>query len=78
MAASSSFRFPACNFIKKENSAIIFFLWILQNSQEHPLTEYLWMTAFVFICKFWEVFHNISFIAHLLKPTTSQNNPKPA
>ena len=41
---SESFRFPACNFIKKDIPKDVF-LWILKNFSKHPLIEHLRMTA---------------------------------
>ena len=41
---SNSFRFPTCNFSKKETRKRCF-LWILQNFYEHLSTEHLRMTA---------------------------------
>ena len=45
VAASDNFKFPACNFIKKEIPGKNVFMLILQNFYELLLTEHLGMTA---------------------------------
>ena len=66
VATSDSFRFPACNFIKKEIPAKMFFcefckifknMIFWQNTSGWLLLK--------FNCEFWEVFQNTSFIEHL-------------
>ena len=67
-AASASLRFPVCNLVKNESSAKMFFLWIVQNFEEHLLTEHLWMTAScVYLRILW------SFSEHLFYKSTSGN-----
>ena len=51
-AASYSFRFPACNFIKKEIAVKMFFCEFCEKSTSG------WLLL-KFICEFWEVFQNI-------------------
>ena len=65
VAASYSFRFPACNFSKKETEAKIFICEFCKIFQEHLLTEHLWILLLVFFCEFWDVFQITSFIEHL-------------
>ena len=60
MAASDSFRFPACKFIKKDSGKDVFLL-ILENLEEHLLTVNLRMTASYFYL--WIL---RSFSAHLI------------
>ena len=65
VAASESFRFPACNFIKKGIPAKMFFFEFCKISENifwQNTSEWL---VLKFICEFWEVFQNISFIEHL-------------
>ena len=69
VAASDSFRFPACNFIKKETPAKMFiceFCKIFKNIFWQNTSGWLLL---VFICEFWEVFQITSFIQHLWKAT---------
>ena len=67
MAASESFGFAACNFFKKETPAKTFF-WefpkIFKNifSFDRVPPD---GSPLVFICEFWEVFQDTSFIEHL-------------
>ena len=63
VAASDSFRFPACNFNKKKTPVNMFiceFCKIFENifRQKHHL-------LLVSICEFWEVFQITSFIKHV-------------
>ena len=65
MAASDSFKFSACNLIKKETPAKTFFCEfckIIKNMFWQDTSRWLLL---VFICEFWEVFQNISLIEHL-------------
>ena len=65
VAASDSFRFPACNFIKKETPAKMFiceFCKIFKNIFWQNTSGWLLLK---FICEFWEVFQNSSFTEHL-------------
>ena len=65
VAASASLRFPACNFVKKENPAKMFsceFYRIFKNI--FWLNTSGWL-LFVFIWEFWEVFQKTSFIEQL-------------
>ena len=65
-AASASLRFPACNFVKKENPAKMFsceFYRIFKNI--FWLNTSGWL-LFVFIWEFWEVFQKTSFIEQLI------------
>ena len=61
--------FQPATFLKKRFRKRCF-LWILQNFQEHLLTEHLGWLLFKFICKFWEVFQNTSIIQYLWETTT--------
>ena len=65
VAASASFRFPTCTFIKKEIPAKMFFCEfckIFKNILWQNTSGWLFLK---FICEFWEVFQNTSFIRHL-------------
>ena len=65
LAASHSFRFPACNFIKKETLAKMFFCefcTIFKNIFWENTSGWLLL---VFISQFWEVVQITSFIGHL-------------
>ena len=66
VAASESFRLPACNFIKKQTLAkMLFFEFRKIFKNIFLLTEHLGMTASFIYLLFWEVFQNTSFIEHL-------------
>ena len=65
VAASDSFRFPACNFIKRKTPAKMFFSEFCKTFK-----NIFWQNTFgwlllVFSCEFWEVFQGTSFIEHL-------------
>ena len=65
VAVFDSFRFPACNFIEKEIPAKMFFCEfckIFKNIFWQNTSGWLLL---VFICEFWDVFQNTSFIEHL-------------
>ena len=69
MAASDSFSFPACYFIKKETPAkMIFceFCNIFMNIFWQNTSGWLLL---VFICEFYEVFQTAFFIEHLWETT---------
>ena len=68
VAASESFRFPPCNFIKKEIPAKIFFCKISKTIFWQSTSGLLLLK---FICKLWEVFQNISFIDPLKNLSTT-------
>ena len=65
VAASDSFRFPACNFYWKKDSgkeAFCEFCKIFKNIFWQDNCGWLLLNL---ICEFWEVFQNTSFIEHL-------------
>ena len=69
-AASAGLRFPACNFVKKETPAKMFFCEfykIFKNIFWQNTSGWLLL---VFIWEFWEVFQNTSFIEHLISSTS--------
>ena len=62
MAVSDSYRFWACNFMKQKTATKMFscqFYKILKKIFSQNTCGWLLL---VFICEFWEVFQNISFI----------------
>ena len=64
VAASDSFRFPACIFIKKETPGKMFFCeYLFKNIFWQNISGWLLL---VFICGFWEFFQITSFIELLL------------
>ena len=67
VAASESFRFPVCNFIKKQTPTKMFiceYCKIFKNISWQNTSERLLL---VFIYEFWEVFQITFFIEHLWK-----------
>ena len=65
VADSDSFRFPACNFIKKEIPTKMFFCEFRKISKNIFWQNNSRWLLLKFICEFWEVFQNISFVEHL-------------
>ena len=65
VAASDSFRFSPCNFIKKEIPAKMFFFEFCKISKNIFWQSTSGWLLLKFICEFWKVFQNISFIGHL-------------
>ena len=73
VAVSDSFRFPACNFIKKEIPAKMFFCEfckIFKNIFWQNTSGWLFLK---FICEFSEVFQNIPVMEHLWETTYFMN-----
>ena len=73
-AASASLRFPACNFVKQETPAKMFFCEFYK-----IFKNIFWQNTFgwlllVFIWEFWEVYQNTSFIEHLISSTSYKNS----
>ena len=67
VAASGSFRFPACNLMKKETPAKTFFFEFCKIVKNIFWQNTSGRLLFVFICESWEVFQITSFIEHLWK-----------
>ena len=65
VAASDSFRFPACNFIKKETPEKVFFCEFCKIFKNIFWQNTSGSLLLVLLCKFWEVFQNTSLIEHL-------------
>ena len=65
VAVSDSFRFPACNFIKKEIPTKRFFCEFCKTFKNIFWQNTLGWLLLKFICEFWEVFQNTSFIESL-------------
>ena len=65
VAASDSFRFPVCNFIKKDVLAKMFFFEFCKISKNIFWQNTSRCLLLKFIGEFWEVFQKISFIEHL-------------
>ena len=65
VAASDSFRFPACNFIKKETQGKIFICEFCKSFRNISWQNTSGWLLLVFISEFWEVFQITSFIEHL-------------
>ena len=67
VAASDIFRFPAYNFIKKWCFWQMLFCEFCKSFKSVFLQNTSGWLLFVFICEFWKVFQNSSFIEHLLE-----------
>ena len=67
VAASDSFIFPACNFIKNEAPAKTFIYEFCKTFKYLFCQNTRRWLVLVFICEFWEVFLITSFIEHLLE-----------
>ena len=68
VAASEGFSFPACNFVKKVTPEKMFgceFCKIFRSIFSFDRTPTSRWLLLVFICEFWDVFHNTSFLEHL-------------
>ena len=64
VAPSDSFRFPVCNFIKKDILAKMFFFEFCKISKNIFWQNTSGWLLLKFIGEFWEVFQKISFIEH--------------
>ena len=67
VVASDILRFPACNFMKKWCFWQMFFCEFCKSFKSVFLQNISGWLLFVFICEFWKVFQNSSFIEHLLE-----------